>query len=154
MRRQIGWAFAAAVLACSLGPALGKTAQRPQTAGGFTSPVKPGEPDKKFPVKQIWVLREFNGKPVPADLTLSVDDNFRGAGSAGCNTWSATVYPSRGQRLGVGPIAITHNTCDAAKTQLENAYLTAIHSAPFWDMEGSELVLKGPGGVMRFKSSI
>ena len=153
MRRYIGWIAALAVLAGN-GAALAKSPPRQQAPNGFTSPVKPGEPEKKFPVKQIWVLKEFNGKPVPGDLTLSIDDNFRGAGSSGCNTWSATVYPSRGQRLGVGPIAITHNTCDAAKTQLENAYLSAVHAAPFWDMEGSELVLKGPGGVMRFKSSI
>ena len=134
--------------------ALAQAQKRPAGPQPFTSPVKPGEPDKKFPTKVIWILKDFNGKPIAGDLTLSIDDNFRGAGNSGCNTWSATVYPVRGQRLGVGPVALTHNTCDAAKTQLENAYLTAVHAAPFWDLEGSDLVLKGPGGVLRFQRSI
>ena len=132
-------------------------AQKQQPQPKFTSPVKPGEPDRPFPFKVVWVLKEFNSKPVPTangDLTLSIDDNSRGAGSSGCNTWSATIILVRGQRMGVGPIAITHKTCDAAASQLENAYLSAVHAAPFWDIENGYLVLKGPGGVLKFERSI
>ena len=146
----------AAFSLCQAQAQAARRAQQPQQQPQFASPVKPGEPEKKFPTKVVWVLKEFNGKPVPAgsDLTLTIDDTYRGSGASGCNTWSATVYPSRGQRLGVGPVAITHNTCDQAKTALENAYLTAVHAAPFWDIEGGDLVLKSPAGVLRFQRSI
>ena len=132
--------------------AQGGRARAPQAA----SPVKPGEPEKRFPQKMIWVLKEFNGKPVPVagDFTFMLDDNFRASGTSGCNSWSATVYPSRGQRIAVGPIAITRNTCDKAKTDFERIYLGSIHAGPFWDMEGSDLVFKGPAGPLKFKNSI
>ena len=156
MRAPTILVFTTVLLACTGMAALAAPVQKQQGQQQFTSPVKPNEADKKFPVKAIWVLKEFNNKPLPVsgDVTLEVDENFRGSGASGCNTWSATIYPSRGQRLGVGPIALTHNTCDATRTALEHAYLTAIHSAPFWDMEGSDLVLKGPGGILRFQRSI
>ncbi|MBL8590961.1 MAG: META domain-containing protein [Methylobacteriaceae bacterium] len=112
--------------------------------------------EKTYPTKVTWTLRAINNKPVPAgaDITLMIDDNYRGSGFAGCNNWSATIYPLRGQKLAAGPIALTKRKCEPAKMQLERAFLVGVHSGPTWDLEGSDLILKGQGGAMRFDRAL
>ena len=69
--------------------------------------------EKTFPKDSNWTLRSLNGKPVPAGMeaTMRIDNQFRGAGFAGCNTWSATMWPVRGQRFAVGGVAVTKKAC-------------------------------------------
>lgn len=112
--------------------------------------------DKTYPTKITWALKSLNNKPVPreADITLMIDDNFRGTGFGGCNYWSATIYPVRGQRLAAGPVAVTKKQCTPAVMQLERSFLVGVHSGPAWDIEGPELVLKGQGGTMRFERAL
>jgi len=83
-------------------------------AASQTEPVKPLPPQQKnFPLSQTWQLRELNGKPVSADLdvSLKIDSAFRASGYTGCNSWSATMYPVKDQHLAVGPFALTKKQC-------------------------------------------
>ncbi|GAC1333578.1 MAG: hypothetical protein NVSMB26_14920 [Beijerinckiaceae bacterium] len=116
----------------------------------------PGEKkyDKEFPTKANWNLKEMNGKPAPADASLTIDGALRGSGSSGCNTWSATLYPVRGQKLAMGPVAMTKKTCDASLMAFERAYLVILHSGPTWEQEGDSLIIKGPSGSLRFARSL
>jgi heat shock protein HslJ len=113
-------------------------------------------PEKKYPTGSSYELKSINGKPVPSDVlvTFQVDSAFRGAGSAGCNTWSATVYPVRNQRLAVGPIALTRKECDKDRMAIEHAFTSFLHASPFWDTNGSELTLKLPNGEMKLQRSL
>ena len=112
--------------------------------------------EKKFPTGGRFELRSINGKPVPGNIfvTFTVDASSRGTGSSGCNSWSATVIPVRGQRLAVGPLAMTKKTCDKDTMAVEHVVTGIIHASPFWDVEGSELTLKLPNGQLKFQRSL
>lgn len=113
------------------------------------------QPEKTFPKNIVWSLYSFNGKPVNGDLNFQIDENNRGTGSSGCNTWSATMVPVNGQRIGMGPIAITKKTCAKDVMQMEVVYLVSLRSGPAWDLVGPDIVIKGQqGGEMKFRRSL
>ena len=111
--------------------------------------------EKQFPLGVNWVLTDMGGKPPPAGLeaTLRVDKTFRGTGAAGCNTFSAAMYPARGQTLMAGPPALTRRSCPPPVMAFERAYLQGLYSRPQWDQIGDQLTLKTKSGVMRFRRS-
>ncbi|MBV8565651.1 MAG: META domain-containing protein [Methylobacteriaceae bacterium] len=113
-------------------------------------------PQKQFPLGTTWVLKAFNDKPIPfkEEVTFSIDSDYRGSGYSGCNTWSATVYPVKDQKLLVGPVALTHKQCDKSIMQFELQYLAALHVGPNWDLDGGDLVMNGQGGKLRFQRSL
>lgn len=112
--------------------------------------------EKQFQTKITWRLVEINNKPVPrsVDITFMIDDAYRGSGFGGCNAWSATIYPVRGQKLAMGPIAYTKKQCDAATMQLERAFLTALAGGPNWDVENSVMTLKNGANTMRLERAL
>ena len=143
--------------ACALLAPLGADAagKPKKPAADAQKPAAIPQPDKTFPTSVVWTLYSFNGKPIGGELNFLIDENNRGSGSSGCNTWSATMVPARGQRIGMGPIAITKKQCSKEVTQLEFTYLTALRSGPSWDMAGPDLVIKGQqGGEMKFRRSL
>ena len=120
-------------------------------------PVKPLPPlQKNFPLDQTWSLRELNGKPVPAglDVSLKVDSALHGSGFAGCNSWSAVIYPIKDQHLAVGGVALTKKQCDKDTMAIEVGFLSALLGDPAWDLVNSELVIKGPRGALRLVRSL
>ncbi|MBX9738488.1 MAG: META domain-containing protein [Beijerinckiaceae bacterium] len=132
----------------------------PLTSPAFAQQRPPGAPqqpppnpnEKTYPVRTTWTLREMNGKPVPAgvEATLTIDDRFRGTGVAGCNNWSATMWPVRGQRFAVGPVVLTKKSCPAPIMAFERSYLTTLHNQSTWDIVQGFLDVKGPSGTLRF----
>jgi heat shock protein HslJ len=110
--------------------------------------------DKEFPTKANFNLKEINGKAPPGDASLMIDGALRGSGSSGCNTWSATIYPIKGQKLAMGPVVMTKKQCDAAMMTFEKEYLTILHSGPTWDTQGDTLTVKGPTGTLTFLRSL
>jgi heat shock protein HslJ len=120
-------------------------------------PPKPLPPQQKnFPLDQTWSLRELNGKPVSADIdvSLKIDSTLRGSGFAGCNSWSATMYPIKDQHLAVGPYALTKKQCDKDTMAIEFGFLSALLASPTWDLVNGDLVIKGPRGEMRLARSL
>jgi heat shock protein HslJ len=110
--------------------------------------------DKEFPTKATWNLKEINGKPPAGEASLTIDGALRGTGVSGCNTWSATIYPVRGQKLAMGPVIMTKKTCDAPMMIFEKEYLTILHSSPTWDQQGDTLTVKGATGSLVFIRSL
>lgn len=139
----------------SSGAALAAAKKPKQPADAANADAAP-QPDKKFPTKASYELKSINGKPIAGNLmvTFSLDESFRATGSAGCNNWSATIYPSNGQRLAVGPIALTRKACDKDAMQMEKLYTSFLHSSPFWDVDGSNMTLKLPNMVMVLQRSL
>jgi heat shock protein HslJ len=111
---------------------------------------------KNFPLDQTWSLRELNGKPVPAslDVSLKIDGALHGSGFAGCNSWSAVIYPVKDQHLAVGQYALTKNKCDKDVTAIEFGFLSALLGGPAWDLVNGDLVIKGPRGALRMVRSL
>ena len=156
--RQItGWACAAVLLLGSgmTAAAVVKKTVPPANAENPANPDLPGV-EKKFPTKSSYELKSINGKPVPIQIivTFTVDDAFRGTGNAGCNTWSATIYPVKGQRLAVGPVAVTQKTCDKDRMEIEHSFINILHASPTWDTNGSEMTLKLPQATMVLQRSL
>jgi heat shock protein HslJ len=108
--------------------------------------------EKKFPTDGVWSLLEINGKGAPSDPpTLMIDSNLRGTGYAGCNTYSAALYPVKGMRLAMGPTAMTKKACPADRMNLEKLFLQILRSGPTWDVSGSDMTIKGQGGAMKLR---
>lgn len=112
--------------------------------------------EKQFPLGQTFSLRELNGKPVSADLdvSLKIDSSLRGSGFGGCNSYSAVMYPQLHQHLAVGPFAMTHKACDKESQAIENGFLSSLLGNPSWDLVNGDLVIKGPRGAARLVRSL
>ncbi|HUZ67310.1 MAG TPA: META domain-containing protein [Beijerinckiaceae bacterium] len=142
-----------AILIAAMASTLAAARARPLSHGSRQAArVGLASPPKKFPIGVTWRLKQINGRPAPTAkrATLTIDSTLRGTGSAGCDSWSATVYPVANQRLAMGPIATTHRACSPQAAAFERMYLNALHSGPVWDEEQGYLVLKTTAGVMRF----
>ena len=110
--------------------------------------------ESPFPTKATWQLRTINGKNPPAEASLLIDENLRGTGSSGCNTWSATLYPVKGHRLAMGPVAMTKKNCSPEVNNFERAYLTVLRSGPTWDLQGSTLTVKSKYGELTYSRGL
>jgi heat shock protein HslJ len=120
-------------------------------------PLKPLPPlQKNFPLDQTWSLRELNGKPIPSslDVSLKIDGALHGSGFAGCNSWSAVMYPIKDQHLAVGQFALTKKQCDKDTMAIETGFLSALLASPAWDLVNGDLVIKGPRGALRLARSL
>jgi heat shock protein HslJ len=110
--------------------------------------------EPQFPTKMNWILSTANGKAPPVEATMSIDENLRGTGNSGCNAWSATLYPVRGQKLMMGPVAMTKKTCPAEQTALERMFLSVLHTGPTWELVGSTLTIKSQAGTLVFNRGL
>ncbi|WP_248310724.1 META domain-containing protein [Bosea vaviloviae] len=111
--------------------------------------------EKNFPLGASWTAVSLNGKPISdRRATLMVDQNLRGTGFAGCNTFSAAAYPLRQQSFAVGPLALTKRSCDKGLSDFERSYLTALRATQKWDLVNGKLVLKGGAGELQFDRAL
>lgn len=132
----------------------GQLPSREELGGGIT-PIPIPQQEKTFPLGASWSLVAMNGKPVQERrATLIVDQNLRGTGFGGCNTFSASAYPLRQQSFAVGPIAVTRRSCDKGTLDFERAFLMALRSAQKWDLVSGRLVLKGGAGELTLSRSL
>ena len=103
-----------------------------------------------------WTAISLNGKPFSGRdrPTFMLDQQFRAKGFGGCNTYSATSYPLREQRIAVGPLALTKKQCEKDVMDVERAFLVALRTSIQWEYEGTTLVVKTQSGDLRFERSI
>jgi heat shock protein HslJ len=144
-----------AIALLALGAVLAAHAQmRTEEDEKAPKPLPPQQ--KNFPLGQTWQLRELNGKPIAAnvDVSLKIDSALHGSGFTGCNTWSAVMYPIKDQHLLVGPYALTKKQCDKDTMAIEVGFLTALLGQPAWDLVNGDLVIKGPRGALRLARSL
>jgi len=156
MRKLAILAATVAAAALAAQPALAQRKQKGQQQ-------QQGEGEKKedknayespFPTKATWQLTTINGKSPPAEASLLIDENLRGTGSSGCNTWSATLYPVKGHRLAMGPVAMTKKTCSPDLNKFEVQYLNVLRSGPVWDLKGSTLTVKSQYGELVYNRGL
>lgn len=122
-----------------------------ETGEGKVAPKQ----EKQFPLGQTWTAVSLNGKSFGGTRpSLQVDENLRGTGYAGCNTFSATTYPLRQQNFATGPVAVTRRTCDAGASAVERSFLVALRGARTWDVLEGRLIISGAGGALVFERGI
>ena len=112
------------------------------------------EYEAQFPTKMNWTLANVNGKTPPTEATMTIDDQFRGTGTSGCNTWSAALYPVKGHHLMMGPVAQTKKECTTDVMAFERQFLGILHSGPSWDQTGYTLTVKSQGGTLVFNRGL
>ena len=120
-------------------------------------PPKPLPPmQKNFPLDETFSLRDLNGKAVDSSLDVSfkLDGSYHASGFSGCNSWSGTAYPQANQHLLVGGFVLTKKTCGKVNMDIERNFLRALQGGPAWDLVNGDLVIKGPGGALRFVRSL
>jgi heat shock protein HslJ len=144
------------VLAVSAGAALAQSGNAPARPKG----KPPAEAEKKpvkekiFPLKSSWVAVSLAGKSLGSGAerpTFLLDDHLRARGFSGCNNYSATMFPLRENRLGVGPIALTRKACPKPIMDRERDFLLAIKASQAWDMIDGALIFKSSRGDIRFE---
>jgi heat shock protein HslJ len=108
-----------------------------------------------FPHNQTFLLKDINGKTSSVDMWIRIDTTGRGTGSSGCKNWSG-VFIVGSNRLGPKAMpAFTEQKCEPSQQALERDFWGILMSGPFWDTQGSDLILKGAkGGTMRFTRSL
>lgn len=161
MIRRLGLAAVLATLAVPMlmpGEAMAQRRQQMpsrEELGGGTTAIPLPQQEKTFPLGASWSVVALNGKPVQdRRATLIVDQNLRGTGFGGCNTFSASAYPLRQQGFAVGPIAITKRSCDKGTLDFERAFLMALRATNKWDLVNGRLVLKGGAGELTLSRSL
>ncbi len=113
-------------------------------------------PEAQFPQNVTWTAINVGGRTIDGTRRPSfiLDGNFRMRGFGGCNSFSATAYPLRGQSLAVGPIALTKMACDKTVMDFERDFLTALRGSQKWTIEEGNLVLQTQRGVLRFERAL
>ena len=110
---------------------------------------------KVFPADATWMAISLNGKSYNGERpSFILDKQFRAKGFGGCNSFAATAYPLMEQHIAIGPLALTKRACDKGLMASEQAFLVALRTSSVWDMVGSNLVMKGPNGELKFERSL
>ena len=95
----------------------------------------------------LWRLTEYlgpAGTAVSVPQAVSASATFSGgmvSGNAGCNDYTGS-YTIDGDKLTIGPLAVTKKACGPAETAVETVFLTAMGRVATYDVSGDSLELK------------
>jgi heat shock protein HslJ len=123
--------------------------------------IAPAAAQGNFPVGKSFKVISISGFDVQnAGITFTVSaegqsNRLVGNGSAGCNTWNATVI-LREDQIDFMNIAMTRKMCPKPRMTTEEAFITTLKSAQRWRIddkgrliiegEAARLLLTGGGG--------
>lgn len=155
MRRPLIALLVGLSACCLAAAAQAKSKPAPEKEKEHKEGQEPIPAYKPFPLNHMFVLKDINGKTPPVDMWIRIDSTMRGAGFSGCKAWSG-VFVVGGNRLGPKAMpAVNDKKCDPALQALEHDFWNVMLSGPYWDTQGSDLILKGfKGGVLRFTRSL
>ena len=107
----------------------------------------------KLHKEQGYVLEWIGERPLMdySHLTLTLADNGRAYGNAGCNHWFAQ-YSLQGDKLSFGTIGSTRKLCAPAVMEQEQRFLQALATVERWDISPIEQIRFWPaqGKPLRF----
>ena len=111
--------------------------------------ISPAAAQSKFPMGQTFKVISISGFDVQkAGITFAVaaepqSNRLVGNGSAGCNSWSATVV-LREDQLDITNIITTRKMCPKPRMTTEQAFLTTLKSAQRWRIDDKQrLIVEG-----------
>lgn len=115
-------------------------------AGCASEPVK-------LQTEQSYVLEWIGERPLMdfSHLSLTLADDGRAYGNAGCNHWFAS-YTLEGERLSFGKIGSTRKLCAPALMEQEQRFLKALETVQRWDVSKAGQIRFWPaqGKALRF----
>jgi len=99
-----------------------------------------------------WQVTTYAGQTPLADhpITFEFDTEGNIAGDASCNRFGGTCT-IEGNTIKVGPLRSTRRACEPEVMQQERKFLALLAAATTWSLEGDELVLTSPDGVIKAK---
>ncbi|MFS0826203.1 META domain-containing protein [Pseudomonas phoenicis] len=102
---------------------------------------------------QAYTLEWIGERPLMdySHLSLTLGDDGRAYGNAGCNHWFAP-YTLHGESLHFGPVGSTRKLCAPALMEQEGRFLKALERVQRWDTshEGQVRFWLDDGKALRF----
>jgi heat shock protein HslJ len=103
--------------------------------------------------EQSYVLEWIGERPLIdySHLTLTLADDGRAYGNAGCNHWFAP-YTLEGEHISFGKVGKTRKLCAPALMDQEKRFLQALETVQRWDVSPIEQIRFWPveGKPLRF----
>ncbi|MBC3464671.1 META domain-containing protein [uncultured Pseudomonas sp.] len=107
----------------------------------------------KLQQERSYVLEWIGERPLIdySHLTLTLANDGRAYGNAGCNHWFAS-YTLDGEQLSFGKIGKTRKLCAPALMEQEKRFLQALETVQRWDVSAIEQIRFWPaeGKPLRF----
>lgn len=93
----------------------------------------------KLQQEHSYVLEWIGERPLidSSHLTITLGDDGRAYGTAGCNHWFAP-YTLEGDRLSFGKVGSTRKMCAPALMEQEKRFLQALETVQRWDISPIE----------------
>ena len=118
----------------------------------------PVQAQSRFPVGKSYKAISISGFDVQnkgLSMTVSGDPkgDMRGSGSAGCNSWNATVL-LRDEQLDFANIVTTKKLCAKPMMIAEDAFLSSLRSAKRWRIDGDKLIIEGDAARLMLKPGV
>ncbi len=112
---------------------------------------------REFPMNAPYKVISISGFDVQKmDLTLTVTksgDGLRGAGNAGCNSWTAGVI-LREDQIDFTAIATTKKACDKGRMTAESAFTNSLRTAQRWHFDDkNRLIIEGEAARLLLTAS-
>ncbi|MNF34516.1 META domain protein [compost metagenome] len=104
------------------------------------------EQPMKLEQERSYVLEWIGERPLMdySHLTLTLAEDGRAYGNAGCNHWFAP-YTLQGHSLTFGKVGSTRKLCAPALMEQEQRFLKALETVQRWDISPIEQVRFWPG---------
>jgi len=118
----------------------------------------PVQAQSRFPVDKSYKAISISGFDVQnkgLSMTVSRDPkgDMRGSGSAGCNSWNATVI-LRDEQLDFTNIVMTRKLCAKPTMTAEDAFRSSLRSAKRWRIDGDKLIIEGDAASLMLKPGL
>ena len=118
----------------------------------------PVQAQSRFPVGKSYKAISISGFDVQnkgLSMTVSGDPkgDMRGSGSAGCNSWNATVI-LRDEQLDFTNIVTTRKLCAKPTMTAEDAFRSSLRSAKRWRIDGDKLIIEGDAASLMLKPGL
>ena len=118
----------------------------------------PVQAQSRFPVDKSFKAISISGFDVQnkgLSMTVSGDPkgDMRGSGSAGCNSWNATVI-LRDEQLDFTNIVTTRKLCAKPTMTAEDAFRSSLRSAKRWRIDGDKLIIEGDAASLMLKPGL
>ena len=118
----------------------------------------PVQAQSRFPVDKSYKAISISGFDVQnkgLSMTVSGDPkgDMRGSGSAGCNSWNATVI-LRDEQLDFTNIVTTRKLCAKPTMTAEDAFRSSLRSAKRWRIDGDKLIIEGDAASLMLKPGL
>jgi len=90
---------------------------------------------------------------IGTEITLAFEEDGTVVGNASCNDYNGT-YSLDGERITIGPLAITQKACTAPEGIMEQEaqYLAALQNAEVWARSNTRLELRDTGGALQVQA--